>query len=1030
MLKGTLTGVSSGSVFMRSVLVFLVSCFIVLFQAAAQITLNPAPTRVIGQDSLVIDSANPNLVEGREFFDPLAVALDTSTNPAGLYVADTGNNRVLGFRSAVGFANGQKADVVLGQLDFGSTFAQGPGRTGARTTGLASPTGIAVDGTGNVYVVDSGNNRILRFPQPFTQSGTELPDLVIGQPSFSTSGANQGGISAATLSFTTSSSSLVAYLAFDSSGNLWVADAGNNRVLRFNASVLGSQASPGPSADLVLGQVDFVTNSYSPTGNPLTSLSAFIEPTGIAFDAAGRLFVSESVSTQQGRILMWTPPFASGQLAARILGIDNSNPPPSGISQYQFQARSGALFTVGAQIGIADPLENRLLVFPPVEQWTAGTTYQAASQVVGQPDFNSGGVNQGQPGAGPATLALPAAAAFSGTALFVADSANSRVVVLPQSGNGFGPATGVLGQDALNLNGVNLLEGREYDFSAGGDAGIAVDLNSSPPRLYVADTYNNRILGYNDLRNIQPGAKADIVIGQPDFQHSWVNYPSNNGNTPNQSGLAAPTGLLVDSAGNLYVADTANSRVLRFPAPFANYKPGAMEKADLVLGQSGFNFSITDASNRTMAAPYGLAMTLFPGLLVSDVVHNRVLFFPGTSQTFTSGESATIVFGQPDFVSTGAGNGLSQLSAPHHIATDSDDRLYVADTGNARISIFDHAPTSTPGQPAAVALTAGLSQPRGMYVNLLNGDIWVSDAANNAAIRYPAFNQLELTNYAPNAALAEAIPLALTEDPWGDIFIADDANRVVIHYPGLATLNAANFLFQNLLAPGMIGSLYSRGNSGQFGTVSQSATSLPLPTQLNGIEVLFNQAPVPLFYAGTDQINFEVPNLAPQSGTADLQVLEVATGRILGDTTVGMTTALPGLFTQAANGSGALIAANQDGTLNTQMNPAVAGQFITLYGTGEGFIPGGPPDGAAATQAISSPRAPTVFISPHTITGSAIEYAGIAPGQVGVWQINVMIPSDVVTLPTNPVNVIVIQDSVASADIRQGRVVEIYVKQP
>jgi hypothetical protein len=99
----------------------------------------------------------------------------------------------------------------------------------------------------------------------------------------------------------------------------------------------------------------------------------------------------------------------------------------------------------------------------------------------------------------------------------------------------------VLGQDAMNLNSPNLVEGREFDFlnlaNGGADAGIAIDFAANPPHLYVADTYNNRILGYNDLRNIGVGMKADLVIGQPDFQQTLANYPTNNAIMTNSSGL-------------------------------------------------------------------------------------------------------------------------------------------------------------------------------------------------------------------------------------------------------------------------------------------------------------------------------------------------------------------------------------------------------------------------------------------------------------------------------------------------------------
>src|SRR5215469_1702861 len=968
---------------MKAVALFL----LVLSSVFGQIVLNPTPSRVIGQDSLTISSFNPNLVEGREFFGPQGVALDLTAGPPALYVADTGNNRVLGFRNASSFANGRKADIVLGQPDFVTTIAAGPGRTSQSTTGLAAPTGLVVDSAGNLYVIDSANNRVLRFPRPFAQSGAPQPDLVLGQPDFTTNGANQGSISAATLALTATASgnaaALQAYLTFDSGGNLWVADAGNNRVLRYNVKSLGSQPAQGPAADIVLGQSDFVTSSYAPPGNPLTSLSAIAAPTGIAFDSAGHLFVSESVSSRRSRILVWNPPFNIGQFAARIIGVETTPQPTYSALQLGFAA--GALFSLGDRVGIADTQANRILIYAPSSQWTSNMLNQPAQQVIGQPDFNSGGLNQGLPSAGAGTLAQPLAAAFSGSELFVADSLNHRVIALPQNGSTFGAATRALGQDALNLNGANLIEGREFDFVTSGsiDAGVAIDLNSTPPHLYVADTYNNRILGYKDLRNLQAGVKADLVIGQPDFQHNLVNYPTGLPTSPNQAGLFRPTGLLVDSNGDLYVADTGNGRVLRFPAPFSNYTPGTPENANLVLGQPNFFITITDPTDRTMAAPYGLAMTLFPGILVSDVVHSRALFFQGASDQLTSGQPASRVFGQPDFNSAGTGGGMNQMNSPHHISSDSDDRLYVADTGNRRVLIFDHAPTADPNPQAAVALTNSLSNPFGLYVNPVNSAIWVADAGANAALRFPAFNQLPVTGGAPNLVLPNEIsPRALAEDPWENLFIADAANRVITHYPALSALNAASYLSANVLAPGMIGALYSEGNMHQFGSGSQTSSTLPLPTALNGVQVLFNSAPVPLFYAGSDQINFLVPNGAPQSGTADLQVIEAATGRLLGDSTVLMNQAVPGLFAQAGNGKGAAIAANSDGTLNTQTNPAVAGTIVTIYGTGEGYISGAPPDGQAATGALPSPQPPTVFINPLTVSPSDVTYAGIAPGQV------------------------------------------------
>src|SRR5438309_7723773 len=94
---------------------------------SAQTNLNRIPSRAIGQPQLSVVTRSPNLVEGRELYAPQSLALDTSVSPPVIYVSDLLNNRVLGWKNATGFTNGQKADVVIGQPDFFSTQASGPG---------------------------------------------------------------------------------------------------------------------------------------------------------------------------------------------------------------------------------------------------------------------------------------------------------------------------------------------------------------------------------------------------------------------------------------------------------------------------------------------------------------------------------------------------------------------------------------------------------------------------------------------------------------------------------------------------------------------------------------------------------------------------------------------------------------------------------------------------------------------------------------------------------------------------------------
>ncbi|MFB3827278.1 MAG: hypothetical protein ACE15B_10940 [Bryobacteraceae bacterium] len=1005
----------------------------------SQITLNPNPSRVVGHAKLTLSTSNPNLVEGRELYAPQGVALDTSASPPILYVSDTGNNRVLAWRNAAQFSNGAPADLIIGQRDKYSTFALGPGTT--FSVGLNSPTGLAVR-DGNLYVVDSGNNRILRFPSPFAQTD-QFPDLVIGQPNFTSRLANQGGTlpTEKTLYLAGAAGVFRATLAFDSSGYLWAVDPGNNRVLRFKPGL----SENFPSADLVIGQADFVSvaQAMQATVNSQQVKDRLQVPAGVAFDGAGRLWVSDSLN----RVLVFAPPFFSGMLARRVMGV--VIPPKQGerpIPQITYDRTlmadpEGIFFADGNFPAVIDSLSSRILVFDPFEQWPdEATTYSPlARSVIGQnSDFTSRKVNNGLPEPTGATLSGPVAAALAGGELYVVDSGNHRVLVMPaDSGGVFRPAVRVAGQDGLALNSPNLIEGREFQFSVissrgvASDAGFAVDSTTDVPRLYVADTYNNRVLGFKDARKVRPGDKADIVIGQPDMARALCNYPDNDADKPNQKSLCRPTGIAVDAEGNLWVADSGNGRVLRFPAPFAHQ--ATLPAADLVIGQKTFTAKLTDPTSSTMAAPYGITFAAENGLLVSDATHNRVLFFPRQNGTFTTGMAAAKVFGQPDFTSSLTSSSGSpedyRMNAPHHLAVDSDGRTYVADTGNNRVLIFDTL-VNTPASDAHAAVILSAPAPRAVYVSPRTGEIWVSDTSNRRALRFPRFDQLAPADFKANASIpAAAAIVALTQDSYGNLYVADASNRVAIHYPGLVALNGANFMVNRALAPGMVASIYPLGN--QFGqetkSFSELANPLPMPTELADIQVLVNDQPAPLFFVSPGQINLLVPSSSPTSGTAEFQVLRKSTGQILGSAPVAMNIASPALFTMNSTGSGQVAALNEDGSVNSPTNPAARGSVIALFGTGQGPVAGGPPDGEPAPGPVSTSDNPRVFIGSCYVDepqcmdgeGNQLIYSGLAPGLVGVWQINVRIPK--ATAPDNNTVVLLYYRSVYSGQAPQVR---------
>jgi uncharacterized protein (TIGR03437 family) len=1016
----------------------------------AQITLNTVPTREIGQPQLLasmpfaIPNANPNLVEGREFYSPTGVALDTSVTPSRIYVADTGNNRILAWKDAVNFTNGKMADLVIGQLDFFSTGANGPGRASSTlSTGFAAPTGLAID-QGDLYVADSGNNRIMRFKKPFDTPPDKLnPDLCIGQPSFNASSPNYPLNQAATPTVNgialNNGSVFLAAITFDTQHNLWLTDAGNNRVLRYKAAdVAKGGFATTISADLEIGQLDFVSRQLNlpDTAAGVLTLNQLTTPAAIAFDTAGRLYIADSDGGAiQDRVLVFLPPFTTGMPAARVMGAQpatisgapaRTDPQIYSIAMFN---PSAIFFLPGTQgMGVVDSAYSRILIFDPYDKWDPDTTISPSAKAVFGHASGIGGIshtdtkslypNDGNPQAAAGTLNTPQAAVFVNNELYVTDWQNNRVVVLPwQSGN-FGPATRVLGQDRFNTNSINLIEGREFYFHYNGvaDAAVVMDSTGDTPHLYVSDPYNNRVLGFRDVRKLIPGSAADIVIGQPDLATAVCNYPTGDILQPTQSNLCRPIGLLVDSNGNLYVADSANGRVLRFPTPFSHQ---GNQQADLVLGKASFSAPyLTDANKYNMYVPYGLTFAGGSGLLVSDQSLNRVLYFPYTQGAFTSadnGAAATKVFGQADFTSSKSSSSDTGMSSPHHLSTDTDGRPYVVDSGNGRVLIFDqilNLPAT--GAHASFVLPAGGAE--GIFVNSNTGEIWVANAGGNAVNKFPRYDQL-IFNPVASVTIPSNSPIAVTQDPYGDLIVAEAFNRVTFYYPALAAFNAAVPLSTSVkpLAPNTIASVYPAGI--QFGKDTADAfsqpTPIPLPTALANIQVTVNGTPAPLYYVSPAQINFVMPWNAPTTGTADVQVLNTLTGQLLAASPVPMNTVSPAIFVGVPAGVGAKLAAviNQNGTVNDATHPAKIGEYIAIYATGQGLVPisNQPADGDIPRNGlVYSQGNPRVFIgSDYTdevvlqgseqrsipgVDNNFVAFSGLSPGFPGMWQVNVRIP--------------------------------------
>jgi DNA-binding beta-propeller fold protein YncE len=218
-------------------------------------------------------------------------------------------------------------------------------------------------------------------------------------------------------------------------------------------------------------------------------------------------------------------------------------------------------------------------------------------------------------------------------------------------------ADAVLGQIDFSHNGINNTGAASLE----SPGQMAIDLSGGTEHLYIVDGNNSRILGWNDATSFVNGQNADIEIGQPDFRTTRCNSGTGGGDLAGlgPDSLCLPGGVAVDSAGNLYIADTLNSRVLEYNQPF--------------------------------------------------------------TQGISVGFAANVVFGQGgSFTQTTCAQTAAGLCSPQGVATDSSNKLYVADAGNHRVleynagyrlrtSSLDKA-RAAPTSPAMLATPAALRQ--------------------------------------------------------------------------------------------------------------------------------------------------------------------------------------------------------------------------------------------------------------------------------------------------------------------------------
>ena len=367
-------------------------------------------------------------------------------------------------------------------------------------------------------------------------------------------------------------------------------------------------------------------------------------------------------------------PDAQGQIAANAeLGQPNFTSPTCdnpvlSPAQQLCHPVGVAINNPNGLLFVADGDNNRGLIWPSASGFTNA---QAASVVLGQPDFNIGRKCTG--GTTASTICDPNSAVFDASGnLWVADTDGDRILRFTPPFTNDMPADLVIGQRDLTTSicgndAQTMCHPRDLGFDAFGN-------------LWVVDSDNNRVLVF--LAPLSNGEAASLVIGQPDFTSKHCNRGLH---VPAADTLCGPKGMALDSSGNLWVAEDDNSRVLEYNDPL--HSGSSDISANLVYGEPNFSTVACNVGADGVCHPDHIALGRFGQLIISDGDNNRLLVINDP----LSNTTADAVIGQPNFSSNTPTTTASGLAAPKGIKVDSSGNLYVTDEDNNRVLRFNKA---------------------------------------------------------------------------------------------------------------------------------------------------------------------------------------------------------------------------------------------------------------------------------------------------------------------------------------------------
>lgn len=948
------------------------------------------------------------------------------------------------------------------------TFGQGfSGDGGPATQALFNnPLGLAVDARGNLYIVDSANNRVREVSGGMIQT-------VAGNGTRGYSGDGGAALNA--------SISAPVSIAVDANGNLYISGNAedtvdpsyhNNAVRKVsNGSIttLAGSATAGYSGDGGLGANAFLNG-----------------PTGVAVDSSGNVYIADSGNFRVREVLAGIPTYSvsPGQLSFSGAAGGGVTPPQT-INLSSMITGLGFSAAASASWLSVSPTSGSL---PAQVQVTANPANLA-------PGSYQGSVTITAPNASPAnftvnvtfTVAASAPPSLAASAPAMSFSAAQGAAPLSQplevidAGGGAAPFT-----VTVTSGGGAWLSVSPPSGTAAAGAPASLIVTASPGSL-APGTYNGTIVIAAAASSITIPATLSVspAAGTLTVSQSGLTFNAvAQGGPPlpqqfgilntGQGSLAWTAAASTLSGGNWLQVSPASGTVQQ---PFLSVSlitvtmnPAGLQPGDyygsILIASSG---AVNSPQSVTVVAhvlppgtnlgpqlyPNGLIFTGIAGASPSSqnvIVGNLstapnsyqsstigpVAFLP-TSATIQPAQPETLVV-QPDFSSLGAGvtRGTITLQFSDGSPAQAINVLMsVAPAGSYTTSFAANgkraaAPRSVPCPPAA--LNVVFRQPQASQsFNAVVGqpvtlEVAVSDSCGNSIV--PGSQSPKILAFFGNGDAQQNMSYVgggAWQTSWRP---SSAASLTTVTIDALALSGTAVVGGQAALR-GAIASQAAGGGNPLVGTVIHAASSIggapispgeliavkglnlangssanlntPLPTSSNGAQVFLGTQALPILYSSSGQMNVQVPFTVPVNTTYQLTVQNNATLSVPQSLVVAEVQ--PGIFTTNEQGFGqGAIFLSDDVTLAQSGTPATAGDVVVIYCTGLGAVD--PP-----VQAGQSPPANplSTTVNPVTVSFGGVPgqvlFSGLTPGAPGVYQLNVAVPSGVTTGDSVPVSI-------------------------